>query len=140
MAAAESSMPAAASSQLQSNMSMRDSINEGSQAARTGKVSKGRWTQEEHEAFLTSLRRFGKDWYRVEEAIGSRSSAQIRSHAQKFLQKLEKEPEENSEFDDIKEILDVNLRLLKKNEKETSGFGPRMKQQAQSGRGKDTFG
>lgn len=56
--------------------------------------SKGRWTSAEHQSFLDSLRAFGKDWYRVEEAIGTRSSAQIRSHAQKFLCKLEKEPDE----------------------------------------------
>lgn len=39
------------------------------------KQSKGRWTHEEHITFLDSLRKFGKDWYRVEEAIGTRSSA-----------------------------------------------------------------
>ena len=103
---------------------MKDSANETSISSRT-KPSKGRWTSEEHKAFLDSLRAFGKDWYRVEEAIGTRNSAQIRSHAQKFLCKLEKEPD--SQYDDIMEILDINLRLLKKSEKEPNGFGPRMK-------------
>lgn len=70
---------------------------------------------------------YGKDWYRVEEAIGTRTSAQIRSHAQKFLCKLEKEPDEQKKYEDIKEILDINLRLLKKSEKEPNGFGPRYK-------------
>ena len=45
------------------------------------KDKKGRWTEEEHQRFLASLRAYGKDWYRVEEHIGTRSSAQIRSHA-----------------------------------------------------------
>jgi len=63
----------------------------------------------------------------VEEAIGTRSSAQIRSHAQKFLCKLLKEPDEARKYEDIKEILDINLRLLKKSEKEPCGFGHRYK-------------
>ena len=86
------------------------------------------------------MRSFGKDWYRVEEAIGTRSSAQIRSHAQKFLSKLEKEPEVADQYADIREILDVNLRLLKKCEKEplVSGGGARFNPRngtKQSGRG-----
>ena len=68
---------------------------------------------------------FGKDWYRVEEYIGTRSSAQIRSHAQKFLAKLEKEPD--PQYNDIREILDVNLRLLKKSDRDPNGQGLRIK-------------
>ena len=44
--------------------------------------TKGRWTAEEHARFIDALRAYGKDWYRVEAYIGgTRSSAQIRSHA-----------------------------------------------------------
>ena len=89
------------------------------------KATKGRWTAAEHVRFLESLRVYGKDWYRVEEHIGTRSSAQIRSHAQKFLSKLEKEPD--PQYDDIKEILDINLRLLKKTDRDPNGQGPRIK-------------
>jgi hypothetical protein len=46
---------------------------------------------------------YGKDWQMVENHIGSRSSAQIRSHAQKFLSKMEKEGD--IEHNDIKEVL-----------------------------------
>mmetsp|Transcript_25928 Transcript_25928/g.34724 ORF Transcript_25928/g.34724 Transcript_25928/m.34724 type:complete len:135 (-) Transcript_25928:2736-3140(-) len=113
---------------------MIDSAHEGSQLDAQQKQSKGRWTHEEHQAFLDSLRMYGKDWYRVEEAIGTRTSAQIRSHAQKFLCKLEKEPDEQEKYTDIKEILDINLRLLKKSEKEPNGFGPRFKNQSSSTR------
>ena len=91
----------------------------------TNKDKKGRWTEEEHQRFLASLRAYGKDWYRVEEFIGTRSSAQIRSHAQKFISKLEKEPDE--QYNDIKEILDINLRLLKKTDRDPTGQGPRGK-------------
>jgi hypothetical protein len=34
---------------------------------------------------------FKKDWRRVEAYIGTRTGAQIRSHAQKFFSKVEKE-------------------------------------------------
>ena len=34
---------------------------------------------------------FGKQWIKVEQHIGTRSGAQIRSHAQKFFNRLEKE-------------------------------------------------
>ena len=71
----------------------------------------------------------------MEEAIGTRSSAQIRSHAQKFLCKLMKEPDEAKKYEDIKEILDINLRLLKKSEKEPNGFGHRYKNSSSKHKG-----
>lgn len=33
----------------------------------------------------------GRDWKKVEQHIGSRTGAQIRSHAQKFFNRIEKE-------------------------------------------------
>ena len=33
----------------------------------------------------------GRDWKKVEQHIGTRSGAQIRSHAQKFFSRVEKE-------------------------------------------------
>lgn len=53
-----------------------------------GNQYQGRWTDEEHDKFLEGLRLFGKDWRRIEEFIGSRSCAQIRSHAQKYFNRL----------------------------------------------------
>ena len=123
---------------MPSNVSMVSEANEGSAGVSQKNKTKGRWTAEEHKCFLDSLRAFGKDWYRVEEAIGTRNSAQIRSHAQKFLSKLEKEPDHQEDYSDIKEILDVNLRLLKKSEKEPNGFGGRIKHSG-GGRGRDAF-
>ena len=121
-------------------LSMQESMQELSQSSNQKREARGRWTATEHEAFINSLRLYGKDWYRVEEAIGTRSSAQIRSHAQKFLSKLDKEPELQEEYQDIKQILDVNLRLLKKSEKEPNEFG-RMKHHGGAGRkGNDANG
>lgn len=51
----------------------------------------GRWTKEEHQKFIEGLKLFGKNWKQVEEHIGTRNGAQIRSHAQKFFNRLERE-------------------------------------------------
>ena len=42
------------------------------------------------------------------------------------------------DYSDIKEILDINLRLLKKSDKEPNGFGSRVKNSA-TGRGREAF-
>jgi len=53
--------------------------------------SAGRWTKEEHQKFVEALKLFGKNWKSVEEYIGTRTGAQIRSHAQKFFNRLQRE-------------------------------------------------
>ena len=50
----------------------------------------GRWTDEEHERFLEALTLYGKNWSKVHKHVGTRSSAQTRSHAQKYFNKLMK--------------------------------------------------
>ncbi|XP_073142971.1 protein LATE ELONGATED HYPOCOTYL [Henckelia pumila] len=50
-----------------------------------------RWTEEEHNKFLEALKLYGRAWQRIEEHIGTKTAVQIRSHAQKFFTKLEKE-------------------------------------------------
>jgi SHAQKYF class myb-like DNA-binding protein len=45
---------------------------------------------DEHFRFLEALQRFGKEWKRVQQHVGTRSSTQARSHAQKFFVKLER--------------------------------------------------
>jgi len=56
----------------------------------------GRWTREEHEAFLEGLKMHGREWKKVAQKITTRTSAQIRSHAQKYFTKLAKEGQDNA--------------------------------------------
>mmetsp|Transcript_62936 Transcript_62936/g.73240 ORF Transcript_62936/g.73240 Transcript_62936/m.73240 type:complete len:273 (-) Transcript_62936:326-1144(-) len=55
------------------------------------KTLNGRWTKEEHQRFVDAIKIHGKNWKKVEEYVGSRNGAQVRSHAQKYFLKLEKE-------------------------------------------------
>ncbi|XP_076930763.1 protein LATE ELONGATED HYPOCOTYL-like isoform X2 [Bidens hawaiensis] len=50
-----------------------------------------KWTEEEHNSFLEALKLYGRAWQKIEEHIGTKTAVQIRSHAQKFFTKLEKE-------------------------------------------------
>ena len=51
----------------------------------------GRWTPEEHQAFLEGLKIYGREWKKVADQIPTRTSAQIRSHAQKYFAKIERD-------------------------------------------------
>ena len=55
----------------------------------------GRWTYEEHIRFLKGCLLYGNNWKKVENYVKSRTSSQIRSHAQKFLIKLNKKLSSN---------------------------------------------
>jgi len=55
--------------------------------------STGRWTVNEHRAFLEGLRECGREWKKVALRIPTRTSAQIRSHAQKYFSKLQRDHE-----------------------------------------------
>ncbi|MFM7850777.1 MAG: SANT/Myb-like DNA-binding domain-containing protein, partial [Flammeovirgaceae bacterium] len=50
----------------------------------------GHWSKEEHHKFLEGMFLFGNDWKSVQNHIGTRSSTQARSHAQKFFQRMKK--------------------------------------------------
>lgn len=54
----------------------------------------GKWTEDEHKLFLEALEKYGNCWKLVEQFIGTRSCAQIRSHAQKYFRKLRKNIQE----------------------------------------------
>ncbi|KAK9755785.1 hypothetical protein RND81_01G050500 [Saponaria officinalis] len=50
------------------------------------------WTQDEHEAFLKGLRRYGKgDWKSISRnCVRTKTPTQVASHAQKYYQKVQK--------------------------------------------------
>mmetsp|Transcript_23013 Transcript_23013/g.51895 ORF Transcript_23013/g.51895 Transcript_23013/m.51895 type:complete len:236 (+) Transcript_23013:213-920(+) len=54
---------------------------------RSGQIHTGRWSKDEHQAFLVGLQKFGREWKKVASTIRTRTSAQIRSHAQKYFAK-----------------------------------------------------
>lgn len=56
----------------------------------TGQEATGRWTKEEHDAFLSALRIYGKEWKKVAAKVKTRTVVQTRTHAQKYFQKLQK--------------------------------------------------
>ena len=74
------------------NLTVSKGLIRGESASEKANTAKrtGRWTREEHFRFLEALKLFGKEWKRVQMHVGTRSSTQARSHAQKFFVKLEK--------------------------------------------------
>lgn len=56
-----------------------------------GARAAGRWTPSEHERFVKGLELYGREWKKVASLIPSRTVVQIRTHAQKYFQKLAKE-------------------------------------------------
>jgi len=50
--------------------------------------NEGRWSKEEHEKFLEGIALYGIKWNKVKTLIRTRTSSQVRSHAQKFYLKM----------------------------------------------------
>ena len=62
-------------------------------------LNEGKWTFDEHIKFIEALIKYGKRWKQVQKYINTRSSAQTRSHAQKFLLKLKMIKQTKFNFD-----------------------------------------
>ncbi|KAL0857863.1 hypothetical protein Bca101_063017 [Brassica carinata] len=80
-----------------------DAVGEGSskKVRKPYTITKSResWTEEEHDKFLEALQlglcssvpyRFDRDWKKIEDFVGSKTVIQIRSHAQKYFLKVQK--------------------------------------------------
>ena len=81
-------------------------------------LNEGRWTFDEHIKFIKALIKYGKNWKEVQKYVNTRSSAQTRSHAQKFLLKLKmiKTSKFNFDFSNIriKNLSDVIEEIKRK--------------------------
>jgi SHAQKYF class myb-like DNA-binding protein len=62
----------------------------------------GRWTEEEHQKFIEAIEKYGNAWKLICKHIGTRSPAQIRSHAQKYYQRLRQIAIEKAKSDPLK--------------------------------------
>lgn len=74
--------------------------------------NQGRWTCYEHFKFLEALKRYGKEWQKVQQHVSTRTSTQARSHAQKFLIKLNKKSLTLDEFLKDLDMKEVEKTLL----------------------------
>ena len=54
-------------------------------------MSNGRWTKEERIKFAEALYYFGINWKKISKYITTRNAVQLRSHTQKFLNKLKRD-------------------------------------------------
>ena len=72
------------------------SNNNHSTSSSSSRFATGRWTDAEHQAFLQGLATYGREWKRVAVHIPTRTSAQVRSHAQKYFAKRQAEQAEQA--------------------------------------------
>lgn len=49
------------------------------------------WSKDEHDLFLQAMQEHGKNWKKIAEVVGTRTVSQVRSHAQKYFLKLERQ-------------------------------------------------
>ena len=105
----------------------------------------GRWSEEEHLKFLEGILEYGNEWKKVQNLIGTRSSTQARSHAQKFFLRIKKALQsENDETKDISvmkyffDILNNNEQVVSQNEHMQSVIGNGNQEMKHNGTGQFT--
>ncbi|KAL4347174.1 hypothetical protein GQ457_17G024820 [Hibiscus cannabinus] len=80
----------AAAASAASTVSSSDDPNKKIRKPYTITKSRESWTEPEHDKFLEALQLFDRDWKKIEAFVGSKTVIQIRSHAQKYFQKVQK--------------------------------------------------
>ena len=61
---------------------------------------KGLWSVSEHELFLQALKQYPKQWNKIAEIVQTRTPAQVRSHAQKYFNKLQRKASQQGNLAD----------------------------------------
>ena len=84
-------------SNLSDNGSSHKKKSSPKKKAGSGFENTGRWTSDEHQLFLNGLDSYGKEWKKIAELIKTRTVVQIRTHAQKYFQKVAKAREQANE-------------------------------------------
>ncbi|KAM7526257.1 hypothetical protein LguiA_016159 [Lonicera macranthoides] len=83
-------MNSSSNSQSMSNSTPTDASGKKVRKPYTITKSRESWTDEEHDKFLEALQLFDRDWKKIEDFVGSKTVIQIRSHAQKYFLKVQK--------------------------------------------------
>ena len=90
------------------NENNNDSIELNEDENDNNNILNGRWSQKEHLLFIKGCLLYGNYWKKVKKYIQTRSCSQIRSHAQKYLNKLNKKYYKNKNNENN---FDLNLKL-----------------------------
>ena len=83
--------------------------------------NEGRWNDDEHLRFIEAISIYGNNWKEVQKYVGTRSSNQVRSHAQKFILKLKTFKDDSLGIDltdnSLKNLNDI-IKVIKEIEKD----------------------
>ena len=83
---------------------------------KTKECNKGRWNQDEQSVFIKAFKLYGSNWALIQKMVKTRTTKQVKSHAQKFLKNLlaKISPDIESLINYKNKKLQTNLKLKKK--------------------------
>jgi SHAQKYF class myb-like DNA-binding protein len=94
-----------------------------------GQENTGRWTKQEHAAFLQGIEKYGKEWKKVAGMVRTRTVMQTRTHAQKYYEKLSQVAAKvNGTPGKTPVSISYNSTRQASNDAETSGPDPKKKE------------